>query len=48
MNLLKSENKTTIIVGAPGSGKSTLMKYLVHKTLHNKKKKKNTFQFILN
>lgn len=36
-DLLK-ERKTTIIVGAPGSGKSTLIKYLVHKTLQQQKK----------
>ena len=38
-DLLASNKKTTIIVGAPGSGKTTLMKYLVHKSLQQRKEK---------
>ena len=37
-DLLESNKKTTVIVGAPGCGKSTLMRYLVHRTLQQKQK----------
>jgi predicted NACHT family NTPase len=38
-DLLKSNKKTKIIVGAPGSGKSTLMRYLVNKILQHQTEK---------